>query len=90
VAAFLPLPPRPVDGEMSPTGKGKDVEEGNPDRETQARSRRKRWREYTVHEMRYESARWWRNVNRIMSVLGLMLIGAMIALAVVGSRQGWT
>ncbi|KAL2124198.1 hypothetical protein VTJ04DRAFT_563 [Mycothermus thermophilus] len=90
VAAFLPLPPRPVDGEMSSTGKGKDVEEGNPDRETQARARRKKWREYTVHEMRYESARWWRNLNRIMSVLGFMLIGAMIALAVVGSRQGWT
>ncbi|KAJ9165453.1 Serine-rich protein [Coniochaeta hoffmannii] len=41
-------------------------------------------------ETRYESAKWWRNLNRIMSVVGLLIIGAIVALAVVGVRQGWT
>lgn len=40
-------------------------------------------------EMRYQSARWWRVLNRIMSVLGLFIFGAVAALVVVGTRQGW-
>ncbi|KAK0737068.1 hypothetical protein B0T21DRAFT_287697 [Apiosordaria backusii] len=40
-------------------------------------------------ERRYETVRWWRNLNRIMSVVGLLIIGAVVALAVVGVRQGW-
>jgi hypothetical protein len=43
-----------------------------------------------LDETRYESARWWRNLNRVMSVVGLLIIGAIIALVVVGVRQGWT
>lgn len=40
-------------------------------------------------ERRFEAVRWWRNLNRIMSVVGLLIIGAIIALAVVGVQQGW-
>lgn len=43
-----------------------------------------------LDESRYESAKWWRNLNRVMSFVGLLIIGAIIALAVVGVRQGWT
>jgi hypothetical protein len=41
-----------------------------------------------LDETRYASARWWRNLNRVMSVVGLLIIGAVIALAVVGARGG--
>ncbi|KAK0669453.1 hypothetical protein QBC41DRAFT_107244 [Cercophora samala] len=40
-------------------------------------------------ERRFETVRWWRNLNRIMSVVGLLIIGAIVALAVVGVQQGW-
>ncbi|CAK7269109.1 hypothetical protein SEPCBS57363_003438 [Sporothrix epigloea] len=40
-------------------------------------------------EMRYQSTRWWRTLNRMMSVLGLFILGAVAALVVVGTRQGW-
>ncbi|KAI9808535.1 MAG: hypothetical protein M1825_003684 [Sarcosagium campestre] len=41
----------------------------------------------SADEARYENARWWRNVNRIMSIVGLILIGAVIALVVVAIRM---
>ena len=28
---------------------------------------------------RYENARWWRNVNRTMSVIGLLIIAAIVS-----------
>ncbi|KAH0157040.1 hypothetical protein KCU67_g8070, partial [Aureobasidium melanogenum] len=37
-------------------------------------------------ERRYLKARWWRNLNRIMSFVGVALIGAIIALAIVASK----
>ncbi|KAH7308232.1 hypothetical protein B0I35DRAFT_483505 [Stachybotrys elegans] len=43
-----------------------------------------------AQESQYRGARWWRSVNRMMSVVGLLLIGAAIALAVVGSREQWS
>ncbi|KAF8539767.1 hypothetical protein BDD12DRAFT_77101 [Trichophaea hybrida] len=39
-----------------------------------------------AYERRYENARWWRRVNRIMSAIGVMIIGAAIALAVISSH----
>lgn len=74
VAALLPLPPNPQ-RQMS-------------EREVNGHSTF-RYHQQLVEEMRYESARWWRNLNRLMSVVGLLIIGAVIALAVVGVRQGW-
>ncbi|KAF3925590.1 hypothetical protein ABW21_db0204710 [Orbilia brochopaga] len=35
---------------------------------------------------RWDNARWWRNINRGLSVLGLLVIGAIIALLVVGLK----
>ncbi|KAH7140549.1 hypothetical protein EDB81DRAFT_56232 [Dactylonectria macrodidyma] len=37
----------------------------------------------------YRSAIWWRNLNRGMSIIGLLMLGAVVALIVVGTRQGW-
>ncbi|KAL8694531.1 MAG: hypothetical protein Q9218_000862 [Villophora microphyllina] len=38
-------------------------------------------------EARYENARWWRNLNRLMCIVGVLIIAAIIALAVVAVRM---
>lgn len=40
-------------------------------------------------ELRYQNARWWRLLNRCMSVIGLLIIGAVIGLVIASIRQGW-
>lgn len=40
-------------------------------------------------ELRHYTARWWRNLNRGMSVVGLLVVGAVIGLTVVGVREEW-
>jgi len=78
IAAFLPLPPRP-------TLEALEKENANQN----SRLREIRRRNFRVDETRFESARWWRNLNRGMSVVGLVIIGAIIALVIVGVQQGW-
>lgn len=43
----------------------------------------------SIDDTKFQNARWWRNLNRVMSVVGLLLLGTIIALIVVGTRQGW-
>jgi len=33
-----------------------------------------------MDEARYESARWWRNLNRWMSLVGLLIIAAVVSI----------
>ncbi|KAL2201310.1 hypothetical protein P885DRAFT_26858 [Corynascus similis CBS 632.67] len=80
VAAFLPLPPNP-ELELAQAENGKDKYSS-----THPAFRKQR---YAADEMRYQSARWWRSLNRVMSVIGLLIIGAVVALAIVGVREGW-
>jgi hypothetical protein len=80
VAAFLPLPANP---------KLQMLEVENGENHFSSIHPAFRYQQYVVDETRYESARWWRNLNRVMSVIGLLIIGAVVALAVVGVRQGW-
>ncbi|KAE9374468.1 hypothetical protein N431DRAFT_455221 [Stipitochalara longipes BDJ] len=42
-----------------------------------------------MDEARYESAKWWRRLNRWMSLVGLLIVAAVVVLVVVGIRQGW-
>ncbi|KAI9826238.1 MAG: hypothetical protein M1819_007405 [Sarea resinae] len=35
--------------------------------------------EATAEEARYQNARWWRNLNRIMSCVGVLVIGAVVS-----------
>jgi hypothetical protein len=42
-----------------------------------------------VDDSRYQSAKWWRGLNRIMAVIGLLVIGAVVALVVIGIRERW-
>lgn len=81
IAAFLPLPPKPEYEKP-------DIE-NSQSRFGTIRSPAFRYGQYIVDETRYESARWWRNLNRVMSLIGLLIIGAIVALAVVGVKQGW-
>ncbi|KAK4106568.1 hypothetical protein N658DRAFT_482394 [Parathielavia hyrcaniae] len=76
IAAFLPLPP-------SPRLHSPDVENNA------ATSSAFKYRTYVMDKTRYESAKWWRFINRIMAFVGLLIIGAVIALVVVGKRFGW-
>lgn len=43
---------------------------------------------FTTYEegRRWDNARWWRNINRVMSVIGILVLGAIIALLVVGLK----
>ncbi|KAL7274626.1 hypothetical protein RUND412_002458 [Rhizina undulata] len=71
VAAFLPLPiPRGSSRTAAPAAI--DIESSSS---------------WTVEELRrYENARWWRRINRILSVGGLCVIGAIIALVIVATH----
>ncbi|KAL8787869.1 MAG: hypothetical protein Q9195_007562 [Heterodermia aff. obscurata] len=78
-AAFLPLPPKPIVDEKlkgperrtSVTSIGQDLEN----------------RLAPMDEAHYENARWWRNLNRLMIPVGVFIIAAIIALAVVATRN---
>ncbi|KAL1959375.1 hypothetical protein VTO42DRAFT_2178 [Malbranchea cinnamomea] len=74
IASFLPLPERPVMLNQQPSSTGPDPENSPPGTPS------------TMEFARYESARWWRRVNRIMSPLGLVIIAVIVTLAVLGSR----
>ena len=76
IAALLPLPPRPTVISV----KGKDVRRQSQlleDLEKQLGA---------VDEARYENARWWRNINRVMSGFGVLIIVAIIALVAVAAH----
>ncbi|KAL8811065.1 MAG: hypothetical protein Q9200_002093 [Gallowayella weberi] len=71
MAAVLPLPQRPSDADSGP---GADA----------AHDLEKTFG--MIDEARYENARWWRHLNRLMCIVGALLIAAIIALAVVTVR----
>lgn len=37
----------------------------------------------------YNHARWWRTRNRAMAIVGIFVIGAVVALIIFGVRQKW-
>jgi len=81
IAALLPLPPHP---------RLEMLERGDDSQSRLGRAKAEfRYTTRIVDETRYESARWWRNLNRFMSIIGLLIIGAIVALVVVGFKQGW-
>ncbi|KAL1964237.1 hypothetical protein VTN77DRAFT_7195 [Rasamsonia byssochlamydoides] len=71
IAAFLPLPPKPVADEEAVVG---------PCVETRIRE---------FEERRYQNARWWRNVNRVMIPVGMAIVAVIVTLAVVGTTMGF-
>ena len=70
VASFLPLPPKSAASNV----KGKNVAprtQFEEDLEKQLSP---------IDEARYENARWWRNINRILSAFGIFIIIAIVSL----------
>lgn len=80
VAAVLPLPANP---------EAYSLEAGDYPNQYGSTHPAFRYEKYVFDETKYESARWWRNLNRVMSVIGLLIIGAVVALAIIGVREGW-
>ena len=80
VASLLPLPVRPgfetADGTPNPSDL--DLRHGR-DHEMQA----------IASARFYRRAQWWRSLNRAMSIVGLFVVGAVVALIVTGVRQQW-
>jgi len=75
LGAILPLPKKPVskeDFEKSVAGSEEDVAAAMMKHE--AGDAERRWRE----EKQWMKARWWRTLNRIMSVIGVLVIGAVV------------
>jgi hypothetical protein len=69
VAAFLPLPPKPAMKEIAhdPEAGGATLQE-QLDHQTAMRD-----------EIRHANLRWWRNLNRFMGVVGLVLIAIIVS-----------
>ena len=80
IAALLPLPPRPVremeerDNSTSNLGVSNDTFN---DYERQFGP---------MDDARYESAKWWRRLNRWMSLVGFLIIAAIVSNSFYGSR----
>lgn len=83
IAAVLPLPPNPMREMIERDNSTSNLDSSNEAVNDYARQIR------PLDEARYESARWWRQLNRIMSFLGLLIIGTIIVLVVVGVKQRW-
>ena len=78
IAAFLPLPPNPSFDTIP--------SEGMPDVAVDIEKALG-----PIDQARYENARWWRIINRIMSVVGVVAIGAVVSswfLGFEGTKMG--
>ncbi|KAL5407464.1 hypothetical protein PMIN04_011723 [Paraphaeosphaeria minitans] len=73
IASVLPLPPDPKTTDT--TASELDIEQRFDDQFG------------PIVDKSYQKANWWRNLNRIMSGVGTLLIGAIIALAILASRM---
>ncbi|KAI2630606.1 hypothetical protein GGR54DRAFT_161697 [Hypoxylon sp. NC1633] len=82
IAAFLPLPPKPM---LAMDERDRSTTEFHA-----SEHRKSSYRGHVlVDDSRYQSARWWRNINRFMAIAGLLILGAVAALVVIGVRQRW-
>ncbi|KAL4898506.1 hypothetical protein BDV59DRAFT_5705 [Aspergillus ambiguus] len=75
MASFLPLPPKP---EMIV------ADDSESEIETALHMRL-----FDLERKRYQNARWWRNLNRWMNPVGLVIIVIIIVLSVVGTKVGF-
>ncbi|KAH6715288.1 hypothetical protein BKA61DRAFT_574750 [Leptodontidium sp. MPI-SDFR-AT-0119] len=89
IAAILPLPPRPIRN-MSERDNSRSNLDSSHDREAQHETPNDYTRQFgPMDEARYESAKWWRRLNRYMSFVGVLILAAIAVLVVVGINQGW-
>jgi hypothetical protein len=75
LAAFLPLPKRPpayANPDALPSAAQMSEYSSQPYPNSVFPS------DISLNEKRWQKARWWRTVNRLMSILGLLIIGAIV------------
>lgn len=80
IASVLPLPQRPSPDVVPDVA---EISEYNG----QVHSQRANASDFSLDEKQWQKARWWRRINRILSIFGLLVIGAIVALVVVGTRK---
>ncbi|KAI4734796.1 hypothetical protein E4T50_14674 [Aureobasidium sp. EXF-12298] len=85
IAAFLPLPHRPMETMMNNLESSANVPEVEGEKSNYPSGLQVEMRNWDL-ERKYLKARWWRNLNRIMSFVGVAMIGAIIALAIIASK----
>ncbi|CZR59984.1 uncharacterized protein PAC_09879 [Phialocephala subalpina] len=83
IAALLPLPPSPMRDMRERDSSTSNLDSSNDVPNDYVRQFG------PMDEARYESAKWWRRLNRWMSIVGLLIIIAVVVLVIVGIRQGW-
>jgi hypothetical protein len=79
IAAFLPLPPNPVLEMRERDNSTSNLDSSNDAVNEYARQVR------PIDEARYESARWWRQLNRIMSFLGVLIVATIVSVSLSSS-----
>ncbi|KAI9832112.1 MAG: hypothetical protein M1826_002441 [Phylliscum demangeonii] len=90
LAAFWPLPfdPHPERRRRGrDRGRGRGAGGARPDPTFFAAGWLEQEKEIDrIEERRYDGARWWRNLNRVMALVGLVVVALVIAMAVVAAR----
>jgi hypothetical protein len=86
VAAFLPLPSKPTTFDPQAAAERGIIQPGSDDG-SYVRVHADTFTKIEKDERRYLKAQWWRALNRIMCVAGLLIIGAIIALVVIATRM---
>ena len=99
IAAFLPLPPRRILDMREKDHSTSNLDSSNDVLNDYARQFG------PMDEARYESAKWWRRLNRCMSLVGVLIVAAVVStrllrrtyanqrlkvtLVLIGIREGW-
>jgi hypothetical protein len=86
VAAFLPLTPKPTSFDPQAAAERGIIQPGSDDG-NYLRIHADTFTKMEANERRYLKAQWWRALNRIMCIAGLLIIGAIIALVVIATRM---
>jgi hypothetical protein len=82
LGALLPLPVKPV-APMQEDHSTSNLDETNDSPNDYLRQFG------PMDESRYESAKWWRRLNRWMSLAGVLIIAAIVVLVVIGLKERW-
>jgi len=87
VGAFLPLPQRPTSFSEIDQRHTSDIGERE---KMDVIAKLKLERQIKgAEELKWQNARWWRNLNRWMCMVGVMVIVVVIVLAVLGTKGHW-
>lgn len=73
IAALLPLPPSPMRDMRERDNSTSNLDSSNDVPNDYARQFG------PMDEVRYESAKWWRGLNRWMSILGVLVVIAVVS-----------